>query len=146
MPFEPQDRETLAARLTNDYAPARFDQDGDRMTLGVTLRASGALIGDLTLMHGEAVHGTGEIGWMLNPEYSGQGYATEAATVGIDLLVGTFGLRRVVARIDARNTASIRLAQRLGMRQEAHLIENEWFKGEWTDEVDFAILAREWNP
>jgi RimJ/RimL family protein N-acetyltransferase len=31
------------------------------------------------------------------------------------------------------------------MRQEAVLVENEWFKGEWTNEIDFAILAREWR-
>jgi RimJ/RimL family protein N-acetyltransferase len=30
------------------------------------------------------------------------------------------------------------------MRQEAHLVENEWFKGEWTDELDFGLLASEW--
>jgi RimJ/RimL family protein N-acetyltransferase len=30
------------------------------------------------------------------------------------------------------------------MRLEAHLVKNEWFKGEWTDEQDFAILAEEW--
>jgi RimJ/RimL family protein N-acetyltransferase len=31
------------------------------------------------------------------------------------------------------------------MRQEAHLVENEWFKSEWTDELDFAVLAEEWR-
>jgi RimJ/RimL family protein N-acetyltransferase len=55
------------------------------------------------------------------------------------------GLHRVTARIDARNGPSAALARRLGMRQEAHLVENEWFKGEWTDELDFAILEREWR-
>jgi RimJ/RimL family protein N-acetyltransferase len=30
------------------------------------------------------------------------------------------------------------------MRQEAHLRENEWFKGEWADEIDFAVLKGEW--
>jgi len=34
--------------------------------------------------------------------------------------------------------------RRLGMRQEAHLRHNEWFKGEWGDELIFAILAEEW--
>ena len=43
-----------------------------------------------------------------------------------------------------RNDASAALAQ-LGMRQEAYLRENEWFKGEWADEIDFAILADEWR-
>jgi RimJ/RimL family protein N-acetyltransferase len=54
------------------------------------------------------------------------------------------GARRVVARVDARNTASRALLERLGMRQEANLIENEWIKGELTSEVDYAVLAREW--
>ena len=31
------------------------------------------------------------------------------------------------------------------MRQEAVLVENEWFKGEWSTEIDFAILEREWR-
>jgi RimJ/RimL family protein N-acetyltransferase len=30
------------------------------------------------------------------------------------------------------------------MRQEALLIQNEWFKGEWTDEVDYGLLQDEW--
>ncbi len=36
------------------------------------------------------------------------------------------------------------LAERVGMRQEAHLVENEWFKGAWGDEIDYAMLQREW--
>ena len=62
----------------------------------------------------------------------------------LHLAFDDLGLHRVFARVDARNTASARLAARLGMRQEAHLVENEWFKGEWTDELDFALLSREW--
>jgi RimJ/RimL family protein N-acetyltransferase len=54
-------------------------------------------------------------------------------------------VRRVIARIDDRNTASAGVLRRLGMRQEAHLIENELFNGEWTNEIDFAILASEWH-
>jgi RimJ/RimL family protein N-acetyltransferase len=32
----------------------------------------------------------------------------------------------------------------LGLRQEAHLVENEWVKGEWTDEIVYAMLRDEW--
>jgi RimJ/RimL family protein N-acetyltransferase len=35
--------------------------------------------------------------------------------------------------------------ERLGMRREAHLRENEFIKGEWTDELVYAILADEWR-
>jgi RimJ/RimL family protein N-acetyltransferase len=51
----------------------------------------------------------------------------------------------VIARVDARNTASARLAARLGMRQEARLVENSRYTGEWSDELDFALLSREWR-
>ncbi len=53
-------------------------------------------------------------------------------------------LHRIVGRCDARNTASARLLERLGMRREAHLVQNEWVKGEWTDELIFAMLDGEW--
>ncbi len=57
---------------------------------------------------------------------------------------GTYGLHRVTARIDTRNVASLRLAERVGMPQEAHLVENEWFKGAWSDEIDYAMRQRGW--
>jgi RimJ/RimL family protein N-acetyltransferase len=31
------------------------------------------------------------------------------------------------------------------MRREAHFVENEIVKGEWTDEVVYAMLEDEWR-
>lgn len=56
-----------------------------------------------------------------------------------------FGLHRIVGHCDARNTASAQLMERLGMRREAHFVENEWFKGEWGSEYVYAILHYEWD-
>ena len=79
------------------------------------------------------------------PAFAGHGYATEAVHTLLHLAFDQLGLHRVVARVDAANRPSLALASRLGMRQEAHLVENEWFKGAWSDEVDFALLASEWT-
>jgi RimJ/RimL family protein N-acetyltransferase len=49
-----------------------------------------------------------------------------------------------VARMDERNEPSVRVARRLGMRQEARLVCSEFFKGEWSTELGFAMLAAEW--
>ena len=54
-------------------------------------------------------------------------------------------LHRIVGRLDARNTASARVLERLGMRLEAHLRENEFVKGEWVSELIYAVLAGEWR-
>jgi RimJ/RimL family protein N-acetyltransferase len=51
----------------------------------------------------------------------------------------------MIGRCDARNAASAGVLRHIGMRQEALFRENEWVKGEWTDELVFAILADEWR-
>jgi len=81
---------------------------------------------------------------VFNPALGGRGYATEAAHAMLRLGFEGLGLHRIVARIDERNEPSAKLAGRLGMRQEARLVHNEFFKGEWSTEVDFAMLAEEW--
>ena len=53
-------------------------------------------------------------------------------------------LRVDSAEIEPERNPLVRLARRLGMRQEARLVHNELFKGEWSTEVDFAMLAEEW--
>jgi RimJ/RimL family protein N-acetyltransferase len=90
-------------------------------------------------------HATGEIGYVLHPAHTGRGYATEAIRALLPLAFDELRLHRLFARLDARNSASAKVCRRLGMRQEAHLRENEWFKGEWTDEIVFALLAHEWR-
>ena len=92
-----------------------------------------------------ALHRNGEVGYVFHPGRSGRGYATEAVHHLLRLAFEDLGLRRVVARVDAENEASARLCRRLGMRLEARLVENEWFKERWSDELDFALLDREWE-
>ena len=69
---------------------------------------------------------------------------SKVASGELALAFDHLGLHRVVARLDARNDPSARLAARLGMRQEAHFVSNEMFKGEWSDEIVYAMLAEEW--
>ena len=91
-------------------------------------------------------HAGGEIGYVFHPDASGHGYAGEACAALLALAFRELGLHRVTARLDSRNDASARLCVRLGMRQEAHLVRSEMFKGAWSDELVFAILAEECPP
>jgi RimJ/RimL family protein N-acetyltransferase len=54
-------------------------------------------------------------------------------------------LHRVIGRLEARNAASAGVLERIGMRREGHLVENEFVKGEWQSELLYAILEREWR-
>lgn len=144
LPFPPMDAGEIARRLREQWFQVTLDEEGQNVTLGAERRDTGELIGDVILMYRSKEHGNGEIGWVFHPSVAGQGYATEAATALLDWAFGPVGLRRVIARLDDRNGRSAALCTRLGMRLESRLVENEWFKGELTSELDFAILAREW--
>jgi RimJ/RimL family protein N-acetyltransferase len=145
VPFEPMDADAVAARLAGPWAGTVLDSEGQSLTLGVTLRSTGELVGDVLLAWHSLEHRSGEVGYVLNPAFGGHGYATEAVHTLLHLAFDQLGLHRVTARVDARNRPSAALAARLGMRQEAHLVENEWFKGGWSDELGFALLAEEWR-
>jgi len=150
IPPPPRTREEIAeSRARPERHLSVLTKEGDVLTLAVVLKETGQLIGDLVLFWHSAQHRTGEIGYAFNPDFHGHGYATEANR---ELLRLAFegpwtapALRRVTARIDAENQPSAAVLRRLGMRQEAVLVENEWFKGRWSTEIDFAILDREWR-
>jgi RimJ/RimL family protein N-acetyltransferase len=126
----------------------RIQADGperDAVDLAVVLPDTGALIGDVVLFLRSKEHRQGEIGYLFHPDYGGRGYATEAASMLLRLGFEDYGLHRIIGRIDARNTASARVLERLGMRREAHFVQNEIVKGEWSDEVVYAMLEDEWR-
>jgi RimJ/RimL family protein N-acetyltransferase len=139
-----RDRGEVAQALEQKIAASALTDEGGHLTLAVLLADTGTLIGEVTLFWLSREHRAGEIGYVFHPGYGGQGYATEAARVMLGLGFDEFGLHRIVGRLDARNAASARVAERLGMRQEAHFVQNEFIKGEWTDEVVYALLTDEW--
>jgi RimJ/RimL family protein N-acetyltransferase len=145
LPFEPMTKQEILARLATDLSRRELTGDAQALTLGAVLKDTGQLIGDVVLFFRSLEHAGGELGYVFHPDVAGEGYATEAAAAVLGLAFEQLRLHRVTARLDARNTASARLAARIGMRQEAYFIRNELFKGEWSDEVVFAILAEEWQ-
>jgi RimJ/RimL family protein N-acetyltransferase len=144
IPWTPRTREEVAAWLPR-RAVTTIPGPGSGASLAITLAETGELIGDTMIIWTSAEHRTGELGYVVNPAYAGHGYATEAARAMLAMAFERLGLRRMVARVDARNPASAAVLRKTGMRQEAVLVENEWFKGAWSSEIDFALLDREWR-
>lgn len=144
VPFEPRSREEVAQRLSHpERVLKELTAPGQTLNLAIVLTEVGTLIGDVQLSWTDATNG--ELGYVIHPDYQGQGIATEACRPMLRLAFDGLGLHRVTARIEQRNLASAAVLVKLGFRREAVLVENEWFKGEWSTEEDFAILAREWR-
>jgi RimJ/RimL family protein N-acetyltransferase len=142
--LEPRDEAATRGMLAEKIGETRFDEEGSKLTVAATLRDDGRLVGELSLWWRSREHSQGEVGFVFHPDHGGSGLATEGAAAMLAYGFDGVGMHRIIGRCDARNDRSARLLERLGMRREAHLVENEWVKGEWTGELVYAILDREW--
>ena len=145
LPWSPRSREEVAEVLERLKTMTAIDDVSESLRLAGVLPDSGETVGDFSLWRRSAEHRQGEIGFVTHPDHQGRGYATEASRALLRLGFEVLGLHRIVASCDARNVASARVMERLGMRREAHFRENELIKDEWTDELVFAMLASEWR-
>lgn len=102
------------------------------------------VIGDLSAWYTD-MKDTVEIGYSFASSSSGKGYATEAVGSLVAHLFNDYHVHRIQATLDARNTASQKLCERIGMRKEAHFIQDYWNKNEWTDSIVYGMLNHELN-
>jgi RimJ/RimL family protein N-acetyltransferase len=141
--WEPRSEDEVREVLERQIARTQ-DAPETGVSLAVELKATGEPIGQVSMTIAPE-HRQGELGFTIHPDHQGRGYATEAAEAMLALAFDTYDVHRVCGRLEARNMASAAVLARLGMRQEAHLVENEWVKNEWQSEVVYALLAREWR-
>lgn len=114
-----------AARYMGDYDRAGMEEylqavdeewsERGHGRLAVLDRASGRFLGRTGLKHW-AQFGETEVGWALRPEVRGKGYATEAGRAVLTWGFEAFELPYLTAMIQPDNAASVRVAERLGMR------------------------------
>ncbi|SON54550.1 Acetyltransferase (GNAT) family protein [Hartmannibacter diazotrophicus] len=123
----------------------------DEGSVAICLKQTGRVIGDL---FGGGEEGeeedTASVGWNLNPQFGGQGYAFEAARALFDHLFRAKGFRRLYAYVEDHNTPSQRLCEKLGMRREGVFVEFVSFTNDdagnpiYENTMQYAILRREW--
>jgi RimJ/RimL family protein N-acetyltransferase len=140
--YDPRTAEVITQKLVEWGAATTLENNNDYLQLAIDLESR--IIGSLYFVLKRIQDGVAEIGWALHRDYQGKGYAFEAASAVLELAFATLGLHRVAAELDPRNDASVALCLRLGMRHEAHFVEDMMFKGDWADTGVYAILAREW--
>jgi RimJ/RimL family protein N-acetyltransferase len=136
--------ETLAKLKSCIMRPVEV-VDENVLPVAAVLNESGRVVGDFILRWTNDEHRQGEIGGSLHPDYHGRGLAVEVYRELLAIGFEQFSLHRIVGRCDARNVASIRALEKVGLVREAHLVENEFVKGEWTDEVVLAIRRSQWQ-
>ncbi|MBX3698001.1 MAG: GNAT family N-acetyltransferase [Dokdonella sp.] len=104
--------EADAARFIRSMTAVRGAKLGAWIQLGIAARAGDTLIGDIGLFLADSGQ-QAEIGFSCSRAYQGQGLASEAVGLLLQLLSRHSDCRVVRAVVDARNERSIRLLERL---------------------------------
>lgn len=130
----------------SSFIAAQSDEPRLIYELGIVLAASDELIGALCLYLGnDEMRNDAEVGFVLHPDHWGQGIVAEAAAVLVRASLAELGLHRIWATCDARNAASVRVLEKLGLRREATFKESRLADGKWIDEHCYAVLASEFS-
>ena len=142
--YDVRSLDEVRVSLARKMASTAVVREGDGVTAAAILLQTGELVGDISMWWVSEGHKQAELGFVVHPAHQRRGYATEAARALLDFAFDTMQAHRVIGRTEARNVASARVFEKLGMRHEAHLVENEWVKGEWQSELVYAVLVHEW--
>ena len=135
MPFSADD----AARFVEKQMATVWPLNGDWVQLAVA--RDGRMIGDIAVCRSSDGM-QAQIGYTLAPAHRGEGFATEAVGAVIDLLFAE-GVHRVWATLDPENIASARVLERLGFRFEGRSAHAAHVRGEWCDDLRYALLVDE---
>lgn len=134
---------------------ARAWSSPDALARQLVVEVDGEIVGDLFC---NVVDGLGQeevaeqvtgveavLGWVITPPAQGKGLATEAVGALVRLCFAELGVRRVSAVAYADNAASIRVMEKVGLRQEAHFVRDSLHRDlGWIDSIRYALLAEEW--
>ena len=110
---------------------------------GIVSRQDAKLIGVVRMFNIDFEEQRGELSWILNPHYSGKGFATEAVRAILAYLFDKLCFERVQAKCISTNTASERLMQRCGMTYEGSFRRGTKVKGAFCDLKYYSILREE---
>ena len=137
----PEDvREFVGMFLAQQQAQPRI-----KFQLVITQKSVRRLIGNCGIRMNFPGAQTADIGYELDPRHWGHGFATEAARAIVQFGFTELHLHRIWSWCIADNVGSARVLEKLGMRLEGRLRENEYFKDRWWDTLLFAILEDEWR-
>ena len=138
------DQAAKARELVERFVDAQRAEPRLVWQLAIDDKADGRHIGTCGVRVNDPERREANIGYEIDADRWGRGYATEAATAILRYGFADLGMHRIWAECVADNAASARIMEKLGMRQEARFREHQHFKGHWWDTLIYAILDREW--
>ena len=122
---------------------AAFDA-GESLTLAITLKSDGALVGAVGLHFQRANH-LAELGYWVGKPFWNHGYCSEAAKEVVGFGFEQMNLNRIQARHMVKNPASGRVMEKIDMKKEGVLRQSLSRWGKFEDVAMYSVLKKEFS-
>ncbi|MBL7818638.1 MAG: GNAT family N-acetyltransferase [Saprospiraceae bacterium] len=120
------------------------DEAFGHFEMAIELRSETKVIGLMSTNYRDINECVMEVGFRIHVDYQKQGFTTEALKAILEHTFMKTDVHRVFGCTDARNTACIRVFEKVGMQREGLLRQNIRLSDEtYADEVVYAILAND---
>ncbi len=126
-----------------DYIRTQY-ADGEFFDWAIVLKDSGKMIGTCGFTSFDIPNNSAEVGYVVSPEYRGNGYAPEAVCRVMRFGFTELNLHRISARYMDGNTASRAVMDKCGMRYEGCAKNSMYVKGIYRSIHTCAILSDEY--
>lgn len=137
--------EEVVEKLVQLFIDQQAQRQRFKFQLVITLKSTRKVIGNCGVRKKTPEVKDGDLGYELDPNYWGHGYALEAARAMLSFGFTQLKLDRISAWCIAENARSVSVLQKLHMREESYESAQEFFKSRWWDKVTFGLTAEEWR-
>ncbi len=121
-------------------------EEGTGVCFAIRLKDSGRGIGTTGFFGYCREHGHAEVGYVIDPDHWGKGYATESLRAVARHAFEDWGLRRLTAGYFTDNPASGRVLEKVGFRHEGVRRKHLLRFGEYRDDALMGLLREEYQP
>ena len=112
---------------------------------GIEHKESGRIIGMCSVFSILEKHRHAEVGYWVNKNYWGQGYATEALELMLKFCFNELKFHRVVAGAFTANRVSQHMLKKAGFKREGYLRQHAKVRRRWMDLIFYGMLATEYR-
>ncbi len=142
--WEPNTKEDSKA-FVNQVLIDKSKSPRRRYVYAVVLKETDELIGAGEINARDFSNKSGDIAYIIHPDYWGKGFATVVAKLLIDFGFETINLHRIFAYCNPNNLGSVKVLEKAGLTHEGRLRENLLMKDGWRDSLIYSILENEWK-
>lgn len=142
--FPPAESVEAEAYYLENIMPKRWSEKKIPAGYGICPKGSNRVIGSIDFNHRHA-DDVLEMGYLLHPDYWGQGLVPEAARAILEVGFNLVGLHKIEIECYSYNKASQRIAEKLGFTLESRIRDRKDAQGKRCDLLRYGLLKSEWE-